>query len=107
MELKLNIYDKKTVVKTYTANTLSLEYGLVEDLLDVVDFEKMDDNTELGKMILKILPLIKPFLLNIFEGLSEDEIRHVNVFEMKDVFVEIYKYILELINGMGGNDEKN
>ena len=36
MNLKLNVYDGKTVVKTYTAETLDCEFGIVEDILDAL-----------------------------------------------------------------------
>ena len=31
MDLKLNIYDKKEITKTYTAETYDLMFGTVED----------------------------------------------------------------------------
>ena len=37
MDLKLNIYEKRKVIKTYTAETYDLMFGTVEDLLDVMD----------------------------------------------------------------------
>lgn len=107
MELTLNIYEGSKVVKTYKANTIDLEYGLVEDLISIVDFDKLDNTMELGKMIIKVLPLIKPFLINIFDGLTEEEVRHTRILEMKDIFIEIYNYILELIDQLNDGETKN
>ena len=38
MELKLKIYEGKNVVKTYTAETIDFSFGVVEDILDILDF---------------------------------------------------------------------
>ena len=39
MELKLNIYNKKEIVKTYTAETYDLMFGTVEDLIDLINLD--------------------------------------------------------------------
>ena len=48
MELKLKIYKGKKVVKEYTTDTIDCSYGVVEDVLDVLDFE--DENERLTAM---------------------------------------------------------
>ena len=40
MDLKLNIYEKRKIVKTYTAETYDLMFGTVEDLLNIIDIDK-------------------------------------------------------------------
>ena len=44
-EIKLNIYDRETkeLVKTYTTDSVQLMFGTVEDILAVVDIDKLDD----------------------------------------------------------------
>ena len=63
MDLKLNIYEKRKIVKTYTAETYDLMFGTVEDLLDVIDIDNIQagDRTELLKAIgtYLIFPFIK------------------------------------------------
>ena len=41
MELTLNIYEGKKVVKTYKAQTIDFSFGVVEDVLDALNFESM------------------------------------------------------------------
>lgn len=106
MELKLNIYGKGTVEKTYMTDTYDLMYGTIEDLLEIVDFDKMDDNVEIGKMILKILPKIKPFLKDVFDGLTDDELKRTKVKELIPLFIDIFKFSLNELSSIGG-DEKN
>ena len=57
MDLKLNIYDKKEITKTYTAETYDLMFGTVEDLLDVIDIDNIQasNKAELLKAIAKVL----------------------------------------------------
>lgn len=106
MELKLNIYGKGTIEKTYVTDTYDLMYGTIEDLLEIVDFDKMDDNVEVGKMILKILPKIKPFLKDVFDGLTDDELKRTKVKELIPLFIDICKFSLNELSSIGG-DEKN
>ena len=53
MDLKLNIYEKRKIVKTYTAETYDLMFGTVEDLLNIIDIDNIQagDKTELIKAV--------------------------------------------------------
>lgn len=101
MSMVLNIYDKREIVKTYTAETFDLSYGTIEDLIAVVDFDKFDDTLEIGKMVVKLLPQIKPLLCEIFDGLTDEEIRHTHVKEIIPVFVQAFKYAFSEISSFG------
>ena len=104
-EIKLNIYDRetKTIAKTYTTNSIDLMFGTVEDILNVVDVDKLGDQTEIVKMIVKGWAQLKPFLKDIFPGLTDDEIKGVKINEMIPVFMQIFAGISEnmgiLVNG--------
>lgn len=106
MELKLNIYDKRQVIKTYTAETYDLMFGTVEDLIDVIDLDKLDgaSDTEIIKLAMDVvmngLGIIKPLLKDIFEGLSDEELRNTKVSEIALVLVEVVKFT---ITQMGKN----
>lgn len=111
MDLKLNIYEKKKVVKTYTAETYDLMFGTVEDLLDVIDIDNIQagDRAELLKAIAKVLAnsmnIVKPLLKDIFEGLTDDELRNTKLKDIIDVLAEIVAYSINQL--MKGNNEKN
>lgn len=104
-EIKLNIYDRetKTIAKTYTTNSIDLMFGTVEDILNVVDVDKLGDQNEIVKMIVKGWAQLKPFLKDIFPGLTDDEIKGVKINEMIPVFMQIFAGISEnmglLVNG--------
>lgn len=93
MELKLNIYnDKREIEKTYTAETVDLFFGTVEDLLNLIDLNKIDDKLEMGKTVLKAIPLLKPFLKDVFVGLTNDELRRTKITELVPLFVNIFVF---------------
>lgn len=96
-EIKLNIYNKTTkeIEKTYTVNSIDLMFGTVEDILNVVDVDKLNDQKEIAKMIVKGWAQLKPFLKDIFPGLTDDEIKGVKINEMIPVFMQIFAGISE------------
>lgn len=111
MDLKLNIYEKKKVVKTYTAETYDLMFGTVEDLLDVIDIDNIQagDRTELLKAIAKVLArsmdIVKPLLKDIFEGLTDEELRNTTLKNIIDVLAEVIAYSINHLTK--GNNGKN
>ena len=111
MELKLNIYEKRNIVKTYTVETYDLMFGTVEDLLNVIDIDNIQagDKTELVKAIAKILAhsldIVKPFLKDVFDGLTDDELRNTKLKEIIDVIANIITYSINQITK--GNNGKN
>ena len=111
MELKLHIYNKKEIVKTYTNNTYNLMYGTVEDILQIVDIDKLQTPTdkEISMLVIKAVPksmdTIKELLKDIFEGITDDELRNTQVKDIVKVIIDLIKYsIIEISKGV---NEKN
>ena len=104
-EITLKIYDRETkeIAKTYTVDSIDLMFGTVEDILNVIDIDKLGDQTEVVKMIVKGWQQLKPFLKDVFPGLTDDDIKGVKINEMIPVFMQIFAGITEnmgvLING--------
>lgn len=111
MDLKLNIYERKKVIKTYTVETYDLMFGTVEDLLDVIDIDNIqaDNKAELLKAIAKVLAnsmnIVKPLLKDIFEGLTDEELRKTKLSEIVDALSNIVTYSINQITK--GNNGKN
>lgn len=98
MELKLNIYDehdKKKLVKTHTASSYDLMLGTTEDIMNIIDTEKMGDNIEMAKMVVKGYKQLKPLLFDIFPELTEEELRGVKVKELIPLFANVVNCIME------------
>lgn len=111
MDLKLNIYEKKQIVKTYTAETYDLMFGTVEDLLDVIDIDNIQagNKADLLKAVAKVLAssldIVKPLLKDIFDGLTDEELRKTKLSEIVDVISNIVTYSINQITK--GNSGKN
>lgn len=98
--MKLNIYNKKEIVKTYTAATYELMFGTVEDLLKLINVDKMKTGSDteiikmVGEMLIGGLGDVKWLLLDVFDGLTEDELRNTKVSEIATVLVEVVKFAI-------------
>lgn len=108
--MKLNIYDKKQVVKTYEADTYDLMFGTVEDVANAIDLDKLNTGSDaeiiklIGGLVITSMPTITDLLKDIFDGITDDEIKHTKVKEIAAVFLDVVKYTLaELGKGSGKN----
>lgn len=104
--MKLNIYEKKKIVKTYEAETYDLMFGTVEDFIELVDLDKLQTGSDaeiiklVGGVVLKGMDVIKPLLKDVFEGLIDEELRNTKVSEIASVLVDIVKFaVTELSKG--------
>ncbi len=96
--LKLNVYaadDKNKVEKTYTAESYDLMLGTVEDIMQLIDVDKMVDNKAITAMVVKGYSKVKPFIKDVFEGVTDEELNRVKVKELIPTFIDICKSILE------------
>lgn len=93
MKLILQIPKKenaKEIEKTYEAEGFELPFGLVNRVLETLDFEKEMDTMTLGLAVLKNAKEIKPLVLNIFEGLTEEELDRVSLPKLVPIIVKIF-----------------
>lgn len=95
MEIKLNIYKGKKIEKTYTATSYDLMYGTVEDFINIIDIDKINDEIAVAGMIVKGFGQVKPLLMDVFEGLTEEELKNTKIKELVTVIIELGKGVLE------------
>lgn len=113
MKLKLNIYDGKEIVKTYEAQDFNLMTGVCEDIINIVDIDKLTsgklDDKELGieviKIVAKSFSKFKPFLQDVFDGLTDEEYRNTSLREVAACVVEIVKYTVGELFNVGGSSK--
>lgn len=98
MEIKLNIYNKREIVKTYTAEGYDLMMGTIEDFMEIIDIEKINDTAAVAKMVTKGFEQIKPLMKDIFPGLTDEEFRGIKVTELVQVMAQIGAAV---INNLG------
>ena len=108
MELKLKIYNGNEVEKVYTAETVDFSFGVVEDILDALDLENMKTGSkaELAAVIIKCSKQLRPFLKDMFAGVTDEEIRRTHVQNLIDVFKGLYEYATKEL-AIAASDEKN
>ena len=112
MKFVLNIYEKQNIKKTYTSDSYDLMFGTLEDFVNVIDERLLRDDVndadfaKIGLSLLKnSMGQIKPLIMDVFEGLTEDEIRHTKTSELLGVILAIAKYSFSEIKGI--SNEKN
>lgn len=91
MELKLDIYSKEEkgkIEKTYTAEGYDLMLGTIDDLVSIIDLDKMDDDKAVAAMIIKGYRQIKPLLHDVF-GATEEELNRTKVADLVPCIVDI------------------
>lgn len=99
--MTLNIYSaehKNEVEKTYTAESYDLMLGTVEDIMEIIDIDKMTDNAAIVRAIVGAYGKLKPFLKDVFCGVTDDELKRVKVKELVPTFVQIFTSIIEDLN---------
>lgn len=108
MQLLLNVYDPQTknIAKQYTAETVDIMFGTIEDVIDIIDIDKLDDNMEWAKVIALSMKKLKPLLKEVFTGVTDEELKNTKIKELIPLFINIFKYMISEIKGLG-SDSKN
>lgn len=111
MEMRLPVYKGKEVEKEYRAEEYSVMFGTAEDIISLFDIEKLAnaDDRELAKAVAAAIPkaigMLKPLLKEIFDGLTDEEIRRCKVTDIARVVVEVSKFTMKQI--VDGSHSKN
>lgn len=108
MELKLNVYkSQQEVEKTYRAQDYEVMYGTVEDLLDCLDLEALTNSGDTDGIIAAASRLLRaradvinPLLMDIFPGLTEEELRRTKTREVLEVIVGLTGFSLDQIKSL-------
>lgn len=96
MKLELQIpkkENKREIEKTYTAEGYDLPFGVIDNILNTLDFDKLGEgelDMSLGMAILKNLKEVKPLMLDIFEGLTEKELSRVATSKLVPIIFKIF-----------------
>lgn len=120
--MKLNIYKfengryvkengKKVIEKTVTAESYDLMFGTVDDVMAMLDFENIKQVsvesgdaksdmafvTAIAEVVTKSRDQVNLILLDIFEDLTAEELRHTKVSEIVQVLIEAVKASIKLL----------
>jgi hypothetical protein len=69
--------------------------GTVEDLMQLLDVDKMTDNMAITRMVVKGYGKLKPFIKDVFPGVTDEELQRVKVKELIPTFVQIFASIVD------------
>lgn len=109
MELKLNVYEGGKVIKTYKAEDFTLTTGICEDILNLVDIDRLTSGEmteqklgfEIIKIVAKLFPMFRPFFQDIFPGLTEDEFRKTSIKEVGQIVIKIINFTISELYSVG------
>lgn len=105
--MKLNIYKGKEVVKTYETDDYDLTYGVIEDVIEIIDGKDLENKNDLVNIAIDSFHLLRPLLKEVFDGLTDDELRTVKVRELIVVIVELIKASISNLKKITGDNVKN
>lgn len=104
-ELKLTTYKrvngKKVVDKVFTSTTVDISFGVAEDIAEALDkiTNKSDDNEILGTVI-KNIKNVKPLMLDIFDGLTEEQLNTASSRDVIDNIIKIVTFSIKQFNSI-------
>ena len=108
--MKLNVYEKKKVVKTYTADSYKLLLGTVEDVSNAVKLDelKTGSKAEILSMAFNLVKnsysVAKDLMKDIFDGITDEDLRHCAVDEIAVVIADVITMTIGQLNlGFGKN----
>lgn len=108
--MKLNIYEKKKIVKTYTAETYDLMFGTVEDIAEAVNLDELKTGSDMevltlvGNFVMHSMGTVKELLKDIFDGLTDEELKNVKVSEIIQVVIDVVMFTMQ---ELGKGNSKN
>lgn len=102
--MKLNVYEKKRIVKTYEAETYDLMFGTIEDVAEAVNLDSLKTGSDVelikmvGNLVMQSMGTVKELLKDIFDGITDDELKKVKVTEIAAVLLDVLKYTITQLN---------
>lgn len=118
MEINLNIWkNQKEIEKTYTIDSYDILWGTVEDLIEAVNIENLskqldDEKTEnmalikaAANMVTNSRNLINTTLKDVFDGLTDDELKRVKLKELINVALQLITGSVNIIDDLGKNSK--
>lgn len=107
MTLTLPIYKGRKVVKTYKADSLCVSFGTVEDIIGALHLDSVRTEKEIGFAVLGALGQLKPLLRDIFDGLTDAEIRCTHIDDLVRLFGDLYQYAVSSLGAVTDGSAKN
>lgn len=103
--MKLNVYkNQNEIEKTFERASYDIMYGTAEDVFQVLEgLDESSSDADLIKAIAENRNRLNELLMDIFPGLTKEDLRKVKIKELVALFVDL---VLEAKNIFGA-EEKN
>lgn len=106
--MKLNIWKNKKIEKTYECDSYHLMYGTIMDLTKALNLKEvanlLDEESgsnefvqSIANMIYDSMDLINGILIDMFDGLTEEELKRTHIDEIVQVIVDVAGNSIPLI----------
>lgn len=98
--MKLDIYENKNIVKTYETDKYSLMFGTIQEFIEIINLDELKSTSEeeIGNLVLKAIPnsidLISHLMKDIFNELTDEELKNVRLKDIATVIIEVIKYAI-------------
>lgn len=98
--MQLKIYDEthKKVKRTVQSEEYDLFFGTVEAVTELIDVDKMSNNFDVIKTVIKSKNEIVRLLKDVFPNVTDEEWKLVKVKDMAFVLIEIVKTTVSGVN---------
>lgn len=91
----------RTKSRTYTAESLDISFGVLEDILNALDFDNLGDARQVGVAVLKASKQLKPFIKELFPEATDEDIRSAKTSNLIEIFKGLYVYATEELGKVG------
>lgn len=99
MELTLNIYKGREIEKVYKASEYDIMFGTVEDLINLIDTDKLTGNVSDTDFISAVVVLlkggfeqVKSLFKELFPGVTDEELKRVKMKDIAKILISVLKY---------------
>ena len=102
--MKLNIYEGREIVKTYETDSYNLKFGTIEDVSNAVNLDHLESGTNAEfiriaiDLVMHSMDTVKDLIKDVFDGITDEEIRKCSVAEMAMVIVDVVTYTMQLLS---------
>lgn len=96
--MKLTLH---TISGDYTAESIDISFGVLEDILNALDFENLSDTRQVGIAVLKCSKQLKPFIKELFPQATDEDIRSAKTSNLIEIFKGLYVYATEELGKVG------
>lgn len=90
--IKLNVYDDDdNIIKTSEAQIIDLRYGVIRNIMELLNVDNIDDTSELLKTVYSAWSQITKILGRVFPDMTDEDWENVKLSELIPMLVLILK----------------